>query len=116
MARTSQTARKSTGGRIPTRDSRAANGHADSEDGIDEATKAKYEEIEKGEMRPELKYLDRKQTESGQTYYKETVEEEVPEQVSQCLPCQRQGIADSCYLGQLVVPIRTVGPPWDVYG
>lgn len=48
----------------------------------DDETKKKHKEIEKGDMRAELAYLDKRFTEQGQAYYAETVEEEIPEQVN----------------------------------
>lgn len=88
MARTKQLARKSTGGIAPRKQltSRTNGLHLEDEansNGVemDEETKAKLKEIEEGDMRAELKYLDRKHTDKGQAYYAETVEEDVPEQV-----------------------------------
>ena len=70
MARTKQTARKSTGN-LPVVD----NPNMDAEQA------AKLEEIKQGDMRAELKHIDRKLTDKGQVYYSETVEEEIPDQV-----------------------------------
>jgi Spy/CpxP family protein refolding chaperone len=88
MARTKQTARKSTGGMAPRRSlagRSAANGNGAVVDipDITEEEAQRLKEIEEGEMRAELKYIDRKLTEQGQVYYAETVEEEIPEQVNQ---------------------------------
>ncbi|TKA60914.1 hypothetical protein B0A55_12153, partial [Friedmanniomyces simplex] len=86
MARTKQIALKSTGGRAPRK--QLGNGAVpevdadDSEMELDDETKALHKEIEEGEMRAELKFLDKKHTDKGQTYYAETIEEEVPEQVN----------------------------------
>lgn len=49
---------------------------------VDVETKKRHKEIEEGDMRPELAYLDKKFTGQGQAYYAETVEEEIPEQVN----------------------------------
>lgn len=69
MARTKQTARGSSN--LPVVD----NPDMDSEQA------SRLEEIKKGDMRAELKHIDRKHTDKGQTYYTETVEEEIPDQV-----------------------------------
>ncbi|KAK5171411.1 uncharacterized protein LTR77_004555 [Saxophila tyrrhenica] len=85
MARTKQTARKSTGG-MPPRVNRpngpGPNGGVIDNPELDEQEAEKLKEIEEGSMRAELKYIDKKFTEQGQTYYAETVEEEIPEQVN----------------------------------
>ncbi|KAK5127414.1 hypothetical protein LTR85_006753 [Meristemomyces frigidus] len=84
MARTLQTARKSTGGRAPRRhDGLASNGDdvVEAPD-LDQETEAKLKAIEKGEMRAELKHIDKKYTDKGQAFFAETVEEEIPEQVN----------------------------------
>jgi len=73
MARTMQTAR---GVRSNTDDEVVSNPDIDGE------TEAKLKEIEKGDMRAEVKHIDRRFTDKGQVYYKETVEEEIPEQVN----------------------------------
>ena len=49
---------------------------------IDGETEAKLKAIEEGEMRAELKYIDKKFTEQGQAYFAETVDEEIPEQIN----------------------------------
>ena len=49
---------------------------------LDDEEAEKLKEIEEGSMRAELKHIDKKFTEQGQTYYAETVEEEIPEQVN----------------------------------
>jgi len=85
MARTKQTARKSTGGRAPQRqvvqDSISSNGNVIQNPDIDGETEAKLKAIEEGEMRAELKHIDKRFTDKGQAYYRETEDEEVPEQV-----------------------------------
>ena len=60
MARTKQTARKSTGGRsnVPV---------VDNPD-LDTDQAARLEEIKQGEMRAELKHIDKKFTDKGQPY------------------------------------------------
>lgn len=78
MARTKQTARKSNRRRfsfeadVPVVDNPELN---------DEEAE-KFKEIEEGSMRTELKHIDKKFTEQGQTYYAETVEEVIPDQVN----------------------------------
>ncbi|KAK3633665.1 hypothetical protein LTR56_015731 [Elasticomyces elasticus] len=83
-ARTLQTARKSTGGKAPRK--QLTNGDADDSEHddlkLDEETIALRKAIEEGEMRAELKHLDKKHTDKGVQYYAETVDEEVPEQVN----------------------------------
>ncbi|KAK5138300.1 hypothetical protein LTR08_003361 [Meristemomyces frigidus] len=49
---------------------------------IDGETEAKLKAIEEGEMRAELKHIDKKFTEQGQAYFAETIEEEIPDQVN----------------------------------
>ena len=86
MARTKQTARKSVGGRAPRRQLMPNGSGVDGplvdnpELNGDEAEKLK--EIKEGSMRAELKHIDKKFTEQGQSYYAETVEEVIPEQVN----------------------------------
>ncbi len=41
---------------------------------LDEIEAEKLKEIEEGSMRAELKHIDKKFTEQGQTYYAETVD------------------------------------------
>ncbi|KAK3069626.1 hypothetical protein LTR53_011892 [Teratosphaeriaceae sp. CCFEE 6253] len=93
MARTKQTAGLGRGrgggifgGRAPRK--QLGNGNAvegdveETEVELDEETKALHKELEEGEMRAELKFLDKKHTDKGQAYYAETKEEEVPDQVN----------------------------------
>ncbi|KAK0323999.1 hypothetical protein LTR82_005120 [Friedmanniomyces endolithicus] len=87
MARTKQTAAVSASSRA--RKQRLFGNGTDPEvqvdDGqieIDDETKARRKEIEEGEMRAELKFLDKKHTDKGQSYYADTINEEVPEQVN----------------------------------
>lgn len=61
---------------------RQTDGDVVSNPDIDGETEAKLKEIEKGGMRAEVKHIDRRYTDKGQVYYKETVEEEIPEQVN----------------------------------
>ncbi|KAK4549945.1 hypothetical protein LTR36_005246 [Oleoguttula mirabilis] len=83
MARTKQTARRSAGGRAPRRsDSSLPNGDVVENPHLDGETDAKLKAIEEGEMRAELKHIDKKFTDKGQAFYAETVEEEIPEQVN----------------------------------
>ncbi len=88
MARTKQIARKSTGGKPPRKclASRPNGTFTDmpvvDNPELDDEQAEKLKEIEEGEMRAELKYIDKKFTEQGQAYYAETVEEEIPEQIN----------------------------------
>lgn len=84
MARTKQTARKSTGGRAPRRQlvPHAVDGPVVDNPELNGDDAEKLKEIEEGSMRAELKYIDKKFTEQGQSYYAETVEEVIPEQVN----------------------------------
>ncbi|USW58681.1 Putative histone H3/CENP-A, AAA+ ATPase domain, ATPase, AAA-type, core [Septoria linicola] len=90
MARTKQTARKSTGGKAPRkvlangagRTSRVIDGVVVDNPDLNEEDAQKLKEIEEGEMQAALKYIDKKHTEQGKVYYTETVEEEVPDQVN----------------------------------
>ncbi len=83
MARTKQYARTLTGGLAPRKrlGETTVNGQIVENPDLDEEKAAKLKEIEEGEMRAEMKYIDKKFTEQGQTYFAETVEEEIPEQV-----------------------------------
>ncbi|KAK1082702.1 hypothetical protein LTR33_003729, partial [Friedmanniomyces endolithicus] len=86
MARTKQTAAMSAGSRARRQQRLFGNGAVlevqvdDSEIEIDDETKARHKEIEEGEMRAELKFLDKKHTDKGQSYYADTIDEDVPEQ------------------------------------
>ncbi|KAK4610520.1 hypothetical protein CLAFUW4_14220 [Fulvia fulva] len=83
MARTKQTARRSTGGRAPMpQRAMQSNGVVVDNPNIDEQDAKKLKEIEEGEMQASLKHIDRKYTEKGAVYYAETVEEIIPEQVN----------------------------------
>ncbi|KAK0347632.1 hypothetical protein LTR59_006765 [Friedmanniomyces endolithicus] len=88
MARTKQTAAMSAGSRARRQQRLFGNGAVpeaqvdDSEIEIDDETKARHKEIEEGEMRAELKFLDKKHTDKGQSYYADTIDEDVPEQVN----------------------------------
>lgn len=75
MARTKQTARRSTGGCAPRRMPVVDNNLVDMPD-IDDATAQKLQEIKEGEMQSLLKHIDRKHTEKGGIYYTETTEGE----------------------------------------
>lgn len=75
MARTKQTARRSLGGNV-------SNGAVVDNPDLNEEETARLKEIEEGSMQAELKHIDKKFTEQGQTYYAETVEEDIPEQVN----------------------------------
>ncbi|KAF2161566.1 hypothetical protein M409DRAFT_37534 [Zasmidium cellare ATCC 36951] len=82
MARTLQTARKSTGGRPPARGAPVDTNVVDIPD-MDEATAQKLQEIKEGSMQALVKHIDRKHTEKGQVYFTETTEDEdIPEQVN----------------------------------
>ena len=72
MARTKQTARRSTGGGAEVVDIPE----------IDAEMAKKLKDIEEGDMQAELKHIDRKYTEKGQVYFAETVDEEIPDQVN----------------------------------
>ena len=79
MARTKQTTRRSTGHRgLPV----AEDGPVVDNPELNDVETEKLKEIEEGSMRAELKHIDKKFTEQGQTYYAETVEEDIPEQVN----------------------------------
>lgn len=88
MARTKQTARKSTGGMAPRKQlASGTNGVFNRVDVVDnpeldEAAAQKLKEIEEGAMLAQLKHIDRKYTEQGQTYFAETLDEIIPEQVN----------------------------------
>ncbi|EME44360.1 hypothetical protein DOTSEDRAFT_88541 [Dothistroma septosporum NZE10] len=81
MARTQQTARRSTGGKAPQRVTQA-NGIVVDDPDIDENEAKKLHEIEEGEMRALLKHIDRKFTDKGAIFYTETKEEVIAEQVN----------------------------------
>ncbi|KAK4496512.1 hypothetical protein PRZ48_012492 [Zasmidium cellare] len=83
MVRTKQTARKSTGGRIPVGRAPAMDSNVVDIPDIDDATAQKLQEIKEGSMQALVKHIDRKHTEKGQVYYTETTEDEdIPEQVN----------------------------------
>lgn len=71
MARTKQTARKSTGGRAPRKQLASVNGHAVVENpDLDEAAAQKLKEIEELEsMQASLKHITKKWTEQNQAYF-----------------------------------------------
>ncbi|SMR61103.1 unnamed protein product [Zymoseptoria tritici ST99CH_1E4] len=88
MARTKQTARKATGGRAPRRGlgnpGRITNGTSGAVENpeLDDDDAKRLKEIEEGDMKAELKHIDKKHTEQGQAYFAETVDEEIPDQVN----------------------------------
>ncbi|GIZ44352.1 hypothetical protein CKM354_000755200 [Cercospora kikuchii] len=89
MARTKQTARKSTGGKAPRKmlassscGRRTADGAIVDNPDLNEEEQQKLKEIEEGEMQASLKHIDKKHTEQGKVFYTETVDEEVPDQVN----------------------------------
>lgn len=67
MARTQQTARRSTNMPI-------VNSNVVDIPDIDDATAQKLQEIKEGSMQALLKYIDRKHTEKGQVYFTETTD------------------------------------------
>ena len=77
MARTLQTARR----RLARANSFDDGDVVDNPE-LDEQEAEKFKEIQEGAMRAEMKHIDKKFTDKGQTYYAETVEEEIPEQTN----------------------------------
>ncbi|KAM3420591.1 hypothetical protein BST61_g3853 [Cercospora zeina] len=71
MARTKQTARKSTG-----------DGAVVENPDLNEEEQKRLKAIEEGEMQALLKHIDKKHTEQGKVFYTETIDEEVPDQVN----------------------------------
>lgn len=75
MARTKQTARKATGGRAPRRGlgnpGRITNGTSGAVENpeLDDDDAKRLKEIEEGDMKAELKHIDKKHTEQGQAYF-----------------------------------------------
>ncbi|KAK3722755.1 hypothetical protein LTR37_002327 [Vermiconidia calcicola] len=76
------TGRGRAGGRIEKALSAARNGTIVDNPDIDQQEAEKLKAIREGDMRAELKHIDKKFTEQGQTFYAETVEGAIPEQVN----------------------------------
>ena len=115
MARKIQTARKTTRHMPDRRQVRptAQDGPVVDNPNIDEEEAEKLKKIEEGEMRAELKHIDKKTTEQGQAYYADTVEEEIPEQVNWwskfalCLVRHMVGHPPTCYVQKTSLQINS---------
>jgi hypothetical protein len=71
MARTKQTARKTTGGRAPLKQYAPVKGQNNivEDPELDDEAAKKLKEIEEGDMKAELKHIDKKYTEQGHAYF-----------------------------------------------